>query len=141
MSTTTAITNQPTFRNCACGCGEKVASKTNYRPGHDARHASTLARAAVGTGPSFARDLFKALPSPALQAKASAMLGRLEAKAAKPSKSAKATEWREGIVMVGRWDYPARQDNHGERVERNTKRDGSGEWISANGSSATFRKV
>ncbi|QDH48241.1 hypothetical protein SEA_MAMAPEARL_53 [Arthrobacter phage MamaPearl] len=31
-------------------------------------------------------------------------------------------------VKVGRWEYPARQ-NHFGKTERNTKRDGSGEWV------------
>lgn len=32
-----------------------------------------------------------------------------------------------GTVKVGRWEYPARRDESGD-IERNTKRDGSGEW-------------
>ena len=31
-------------------------------------------------------------------------------------------------VKFGRWTYPARQDHEGN-VQRNTKRDGSGEWV------------
>ncbi|AZS08712.1 hypothetical protein SEA_LENNOX_53 [Arthrobacter phage Lennox] len=33
-----------------------------------------------------------------------------------------------GFVKVGRWEYPLRE-NHFGKTERNTKRDGSGEWI------------
>jgi hypothetical protein len=36
-----------------------------------------------------------------------------------------------GTVKVGRWDYPARQDPSTKAVERNTARDGSGEWVPA----------
>lgn len=36
-----------------------------------------------------------------------------------------------GTVKVGRWAYPARQDSDGN-VERNEKRDGSGDWSETN---------
>ena len=35
-----------------------------------------------------------------------------------------------GTVKVGRWEYPARKLDSGI-IERNTKRDGSGEWVIA----------
>ena len=41
--------------------------------------------------------------------------------------AAEATE-NEFTVKVGRWEYPAKMNNLG-LVWRNTKRDGSGEWI------------
>ena len=37
-----------------------------------------------------------------------------------------------GVVKVGRWEYPAREIKYSddtELVQRNAKRDGSGEWI------------
>lgn len=45
---------------------------------------------------------------------------------AAPRKPGKA--WKvHPAVKVGRWEYPARSD--GRSIERNTKRDGSGEWV------------
>lgn len=38
--------------------------------------------------------------------------------------------YKESEVKVGRWTYPARIFTDGS-VERNTKRDGSGEWVAA----------
>jgi (2Fe-2S) ferredoxin len=37
-------------------------------------------------------------------------------------------------VKMGRWEYPARRDpQNPEQLQRNTKRDGSGEWVEFNG--------
>lgn len=33
-----------------------------------------------------------------------------------------------GTVKVGRWEYPTREDEDGN-IQRNTKRDGSGDWV------------
>jgi hypothetical protein len=118
----TKASARPVVRLCGCGCGNPVVRKTsNYAPGHDARHASLVAREVVESGN---HGLLTALPTTALQAKATAMVERLQAKASKPSKATKAT-----TVKVGRWTYPARKVNGS--VERNTKRDGSGEWVAA----------
>lgn len=38
--------------------------------------------------------------------------------------------YKEGTIKVGRWEYPSRKYTDGS-VERNTKRDGSGEWVAA----------
>lgn len=38
------------------------------------------------------------------------------------------TKWNHGEVKVGRWTYPSRQYEDG-LIVRNTKRDGSGEWV------------
>lgn len=32
-------------RNCNCGCRAQLTGKGNYKPGHDAKHVSNLARA------------------------------------------------------------------------------------------------
>lgn len=112
------------LRLCGCGCGTVVKSrKSLYAPGHDARHAGLVAREVVATGDM---SLIKsALPSVALRDKATAMATRLAEKPVKSS-SAKASTVVES-VKVGRWTYPARKVNG--KVERNTKRDGSGEWV------------
>lgn len=132
MSTSTKIA--PLARTCGCGCNAQVRSaKSLYVPGHDARHVSKVVRG---------ESTLDTLPSTALRVKANDAIARLEAKASKPSKAVKAAASREGIVRVGRWDYPARQGNLSGAVTRNDKRDGSGKWIAADERVAsTFRKV
>jgi len=159
-----------TASGCLCGCGEATSSsRTNYRPGHDARHAGIIARLLVEDTNGLDRDFLLAkLPSQVLQAKAMGMERRLREKAQgrkqpadrKPKATTQegqvpevvpaveegpapiatikgepvAPMWEETTqdetpwtVKVGRWTYPAK------RVEgvtyRNTKRDGSGEWV------------
>ena len=176
-----------TTRRCNCGCGEATSSsKTQYKPGHDARHAGMVARAMAAAkinGDTTYTPALSELPSPKLQAKAQAMAKRIveqvsekASKAArKPapratSKAAKADQKAadtlaekvaaeeaahaeaeatkraeieaeiqadepvsgEFTVKMGRWEYPARYTEDGT-VERNTKRDGSGEWIKFSG--------
>lgn len=62
-------------RLCLCGCGSPTG--LNYRPGHDARHASIVGRQLAATGDdltSAQRDaLLLTLPSDALRAKASSI--------------------------------------------------------------------
>lgn len=160
-----------TTRYCNCGCGEATSSsKTNYKPGHDARHVGIVARdIASSAQPFFERVTSdEDLPSEKLRAKAHAMAERLLAKATKtpqdrkPQSEGKAKKadkkataalvaqeeiahaaeeaskvpepmWNDDVtVRVGRWDYPARYqilEDGSSKVERNTKRDGSGEWI------------
>lgn len=133
---------------CRCGCAEATSSsKTLYKPGHDARHAGNVARA-IFAGAS--ESALTELPTMLLQAKASAMVARLAAKAegksAKRSKSVEipaevvdtngnrlederqASVKQFGTVKAGRWFYPARRFGDGS-VQRNAKRDGSGEWV------------
>lgn len=120
MSTkTTTVT---TVRACNCGCGTPTRKTGSlYVPGHDARHAGLVARAIV-SGDKAAR--IDVLPSTALRAKAANMVSRMTAK---PAKSAKATVKSVEPVKVGRWTYPAMRK--GGVILRNTKRDGSGEWV------------
>jgi hypothetical protein len=62
--------------NCRCGCGEQVSRPTlHYRPGHDARRAAAVDRALIAAGGPDP-ELLAALRSPALRAKAEAMLAR-----------------------------------------------------------------
>lgn len=67
-----------TTGNCLCGCGERAGR--NYRPGHDARHVSTLVRA-VAEGTTDKRAALKALPTDALREKFARALVRVTAKA------------------------------------------------------------
>lgn len=81
---TATNTVKPT--QCFCGCGEQVAPKRLFRPGHDARAAGVAARAEVAGDPT----LRAALPTEALQAKAEALAAKwtaeAEAKAARKAK-------------------------------------------------------
>lgn len=63
---------------CLCGCGLGVAPRRSWLPGHDARAAGVAARA-LQAGDATRRD---ALPTPALQAKATALAERWTATAA-----------------------------------------------------------
>ena len=76
-SKTTTETTNTGLNACLCGCGD--TTRGSYRPGHDARHASAVARA-IAENPRRAKSLLAALPSAALQAKASRAAERLTAK-------------------------------------------------------------
>lgn len=82
MSTTPKTKPTNSTGKCLCGCGENVA-KSNYRPGHDARHAGQVARSIAGSKvtPVQATKALSVLPSSALRLKASAMADRLREKA------------------------------------------------------------
>ncbi len=99
-------TNPAGLPNCFCGCGEVTNRNRNYRPGHDARHAGSIARKIQAGG---SRELLAELPTDALRVKASAMAARLAQ--GKPSKARKAAPAVEtavaGTLKVGRWTYPA----------------------------------
>lgn len=64
-------------QTCRCGCGQQVAARRLYRPGHDARHAGAAARAARAGDPTA----IPTLPTPALQAKATALAAKWQAEA------------------------------------------------------------
>lgn len=69
---------------CLCGCGTPVPRKSNYRPGHDARHVGVVARE-VASLPSRSTKkiaaLIQSLPTDALRDKATAMAVRVSEKA------------------------------------------------------------
>lgn len=135
-ATKKTTTEQATVQ-CACECGEATQSaKSNYRPGHDARHASNVGRfLATSNDPEANNRALASLGSDKLRTKALAMDSRLRAlAAAKASKRAKA-ELEDDIlpiseIKVGRWTYPVRRSPEDpEQLQRNTNRDGSGNWI------------
>lgn len=94
---------------CNCGCGEATSSsKTAYKPGHDARHAGSVARdlAAfwIDGGEGVGHSMLDELP-PKLQAKATAQAKRLVERVAEKAgtaerklakKTSKADEQTEG---------------------------------------------
>lgn len=92
---------------CQCGCGEAITRLTAlYRPGHDARHASAVGRALISAGhPDQA--LLDALPSPALRAKAEAMLTR--SRPAPPTQAATHTPFDEMPAEAPATDQPTVQ--------------------------------
>jgi hypothetical protein len=76
-------------RECRCGCGEQVASaKSEYRPGHDARHAGIVARDIASSSVQYFERVTadSDLGSDALREKAHKMAERLILKARKAAK-------------------------------------------------------
>lgn len=146
------------IRQCLCLCGQNVAGKANYRPGHDARHAGQTGRAAVeafdaGQGHWDSKEFYGHLPSPELRDKALRVARKAIEKRARAEAQGKAkgdanlsslkgsrrTDDQPqvgtsealtvtGAAKIGRWWYPARGLSNGT-FERNTARDGSGEWV------------
>jgi hypothetical protein len=76
----------PTPVDCHCGCGIKANLGRTYRPGHDARHASAVARAVL-EGRTGAQDAFDAL-APKLRDKAARMVDNAKAKETRKAKAA-----------------------------------------------------
>jgi hypothetical protein len=114
--------------NCLCYCGLQTSRNRLYLPGHDARHASDVAKRILA-----GEDKTKALNelgSDALRAKAIQQVARTQVKATVRAVKAQAQNPAVEVepVKIGRWVYPARRDAHGVIV-RNTKTDGSGEWV------------
>jgi hypothetical protein len=135
---------------CACGCGEAVTNpKRNFRPGHDQRLMGILVRATrenlevswmqggylIGsTAVEYARKVLgdagvaKLERYIATEPKRARKSGRTSAAQAAEVIAARAPAFTPGEVKIGRWVYPSRTFPNGAIV-RNTKRDGSGEWI------------
>lgn len=96
MSTKATATQIP-LNTCACGtCHEAVGPKAMYRPGHDARHVSTLLQALVNSyadGQPVTKGLIngvaKELPTEPLRAKFFRAAERLVAKHTDAAKEAK----------------------------------------------------
>lgn len=135
--------NLTTGHFCGCGCMQVITSKATYRPGHDASHVSMLLAELfneVQDGRKVTKSMIdaqaKALPSEALQNKFKnaahrAFIAEKVAKIKLPKEESKPTNdlgYTEGEIKIGRWVYPTRIWDGGV-VERNEKRDGSGEWI------------
>ncbi|WP_427115603.1 hypothetical protein [Pseudarthrobacter scleromae] len=144
------ITDRNGSGNCLCGCGELVLTmgRSLYKPGHDARHAGNLGRLVAETGDD---SLLAQLPTPALRAKAETVANNARAKAqakadreaaraAKKAAKAEAPQVADddddedllpiSEIKVGRWTYPVRRDPADrEQLQRNERRDGSGNWI------------
>lgn len=66
---------------CYCGCGETVATRSYYRPGHDSRHVGIVARQVAAS--TQWDQITRSLPTKALQLKAWNMAYRLHTQAQK----------------------------------------------------------
>lgn len=90
---------------CLCGCG--TPGKSDYRPGHDARHAGNLARAAL-SGEMTTKQAIAGLSMP-LAAKVIAQINRGNNKVttakgkATPKQARKSLVGAAAWVKVGRW--------------------------------------
>lgn len=141
---TTGLGSQP----CGCGCGSLTLSlSATFLPGHDAKLVSRLVRETIageGTWLGEPRRYGKltiqeriALLSDGLEALFSKALAVKYVNAAHnawdrtvnlPRHRQPVADFTRGVVKVGRWEYPARCLADGT-VERNTKRDSSGQWV------------
>ncbi|UAW08803.1 hypothetical protein SEA_SBLACKBERRY_58 [Microbacterium phage SBlackberry] len=154
---TAASQPQTTNRlDCLCGCGQTTSAKANYRPGHDASHVSMLLADIVAHGDlsqGAVKEYLKALPSGALQLKLQNAVDNFAAKqSAKKPRAAKVErdEWVDidtDEYKLGRWTYPVQalmlkegvapkhpgEESEYKELRRNTKRDGSGEWVALEG--------
>lgn len=137
---------------CLCGCNQQTSPKANYRPGHDAAHVSFLLATIVNHGDfsqAAVAEYAKALPSMPLRQKLERAVDNFVARqSAKPRQSR--TEWVDcdtDDYKIGRWTYPVQVEMYREDApglkpgqeseylyfRRNTKRDGSGEWVALEG--------
>lgn len=139
---------------CNCGCGDplperkngKTVETTRFIQGHDARFRGILIRAHLTNTEITVRDGAMQTSSSAMQLATNLDLGRknahwvsslqnaqntFDAKAAKRTNrsTGKQDAYQLGTIKIGRWEYPARKQ--GDVIERNTKRDGSGDWQTA----------
>ncbi|QLF82743.1 hypothetical protein SEA_CICADA_63 [Microbacterium phage Cicada] len=142
--------------DCLCGCGQNTGPKANYRPGHDAAHVSVLLGDFIAKGDLSQvalKPYLAALPSDALKIKLQKAVDNFAAKkAGKKPRAAKVerTEWVEvdtDEYKLGRWTYPVQalmikegiepaypgEESEYKELRRNTKRDGSGEWVALEG--------
>lgn len=136
------------YDECDCGCNNLTRSpEAKFLPGHDQRLVSRIAQdlAHARISEDYAKVTFivgeQAQRWPNLSDKIENAAWKLEAKLVKQAQKrskqlhaavedldAELETTGELTVKVGRWEYPAKMNNLG-LVWRNTKRDGSGEWI------------
>ena len=136
------------YDECECGCNNLTRSpEAKFLPGHDQRLVSRIAQdlAHARISEDYAKVTFivgeQAQRWPNLSEKIENAAWKLEAKLVKQAQKrskqlhaavedldAELETTGELTVKVGRWEYPAKMNNLG-LVWRNTKREGSGEWI------------
>ena len=136
------------YDECECSCGNLTRTpEAKFLPGHDQRLVSRIAQdlAHARIDEDYDKVTFivgeQAQRWPNLSDKVENAAWKLEAKLVKQAQKrskqlhaavedldAELETTGELTVKVGRWEYPAKMNNLG-LVWRNTKRDGSGEWI------------
>ena len=143
-------TTTPTSGTCGCCCAP-IGKKSRFAPGHDARFVSNLVSdlvASIGTDEANhgtyrdvmtrTAELVRTAYSDALANKFAAAAERALTRPQRTQRTQRTTTtpetWQSADpIKVGRWTYPARQDETG-RTQRNTKRNGSGTWVDIQGS-------
>lgn len=138
-------------QTCACGCGRRVAGKAKFVQGHDQCLIGKLLRAhRGGVEVALRQGGMMTHMSPESYARlvlTGAGVAKFAAAAARPVASPRTRQAPQtptgklvGTVKVGRWAYPAQKsDANDAPVRYNTKRDGSGEWKTADAKvAATF---
>lgn len=138
--------NQTPKTTCLCGCAQPTINPAaNYRPGHDAAHVSNLLAIIAQKSGGFSQDdvntLMVQLPSLALKVKFQNAADRLaDRRSGKDKPKKDAGTWMDvdhTVAKVGRWTYPVQEwvlvtrtgDQPTGEFQRNTKRDGTGEWV------------
>lgn len=136
------------YDECDCGCNNLTRTpEARFLPGHDQRLVSIIGRKLAEA--RIAEDYDEVTKIVGEQAQRwpnledkiehrawkleSEMIKKASKKAAKMHAAVQALDEElettgELTVKVGRWEYPAKMNNLG-LVWRNTKRDGSGEWV------------
>jgi membrane protein involved in colicin uptake len=123
------------FKGCGCGCGTPISSSATYRPGHDARHAAKVGKAAAESGVDIQHpELYDTLPTAALRNKAQKiavnLLSKAATKADKREARAKAKaerdllkESRDAVAAVARANKQAaaKAKADAKRAEREAK--------------------
>jgi hypothetical protein len=131
-----AATALPT--RCACGCDTELHGKrSTFAPGHDARFAGQLMEAARQGRMSWTEAVTMAGGFSTALANKVARGEHRKGRTPKASrKAAVAAQVIAGTVKVGRWTYAAQlhtMDNGDQRLNINDVRDGSGDWLDAEG--------
>lgn len=133
---------------CACDCNKLVnGPRAIFRPGHDQKLVSRLAfemKVAFGSGDDAAVYRLEQIAksySAGLQGKLHTAFTNAKRNTLAAAKIRQKAMFRvaalddlttalspDQVARIGRWTYPIRDNAEGLR-ERNTKRDGSGEWV------------
>lgn len=130
------------IRFCACRCGEHISgvgkSKSKFAQGHDQKFVSWMGIRLASAMAERDQDeidqirfVMEAYPNleAKIESKAARTLGLYSLDTVTDRASGrKPKAEREFTVKVGRWDYPAKVNEKGLTV-RNTKRDGTGDWV------------
>lgn len=115
---------------CLCGCKAMVGGKSAYKPGHDARHASQVAKSLVNMDPAKWDDAVGALPTLALMNKARNQAARLVVKtgnAPKAKAAPKQAPVQVGTVKIGRWTYEAEKVDGADSLRYRKNREAT--WV------------